>query len=272
MNVPPSPISQDRNKNNRNKNNHNKNNHNKNNHNKNNHSENFPELFSLLAHDVTNPMHAVFSLLDTVLEYQDAGTKIPKETRSLIIQARRAASRALGIVRNYRILAELTGNPNPNPNPKRKLDKTNITQLLNEAIENSYRKDQDNISLKTFFPPYPIYVCGSEALIDPIVTNLLSNCLKYTPPSGSITISLIPNEDKDVSLVFWNNGEPISEKDISFIFDYLTRASTSLGVPGSGLGLYIVKRIVTLLDGSIEVTSGKSEGTTFTVRLQQDNS
>jgi signal transduction histidine kinase len=228
----------------------------------------FPELFSLLAHDVTNPMHAVFSLLYTVLEHQEDDVRIPEKTRILITQARRAASRALGIVRNYSILAELTGNTCSS----RMSGKTDIIHLINEVIENSYRNDQDNISLKTFFPPNPVYVRGSEALIDPIVTNLFSNCLKYTPPSGSITVSVIPNEKTEVAILFWNNGEPIPKEDISLIFNYFTRSSTSLGIPGSGLGLYIVKRIINLLGGSIEVSSGKLEGTMFTVRLPQDKS
>jgi two-component system sensor histidine kinase/response regulator len=99
-------------------------------------------------------------------------------------------------------------------------------------------------------------------------SNLISNAVKYTPPEGRITVSLgregnwLMGEVKDT-------GIGISQEDCQRIFSEFFRAKNAVdcGVPGTGLGLVIVKRVVESLGGTIKAESELDRGTTFRFQI-----
>lgn len=104
-----------------------------------------------------------------------------------------------------------------------------------------------------------------------IVSNLLGNAFQHGSPQGPIGLSLA-SEGSTVVLSVHNEGEPIPPQAIPTLFDPLVRLATaeatSKRTPGSiGLGLHIVREIVTAKGGTIEITSTAEHGTTFTVRI-----
>ena len=99
-----------------------------------------------------------------------------------------------------------------------------------------------------------------------IFQNLISNAIKYTPEKGHIAIS-IKTDKKDVVFSVSNDGEPIPTSDQPKIFTKLFRASNAQGLDpdGNGLGLYLVKKIVTAARGKVWFSSKKGEETVFSV-------
>ncbi len=101
-----------------------------------------------------------------------------------------------------------------------------------------------------------------------VVSNLASNALTYGAPDQPVTITSCVLEDA-FELHVHNGGRPISGDLLSHIFEPMRRGEQSmkLGSRSIGLGLYIVREIVSAHDGTVTVTSTEEEGTTFLVRL-----
>ena len=107
---------------------------------------------------------------------------------------------------------------------------------------------------------------GDAARLRQVVTNLLANAIKYTPPGGLIETRLM-RDDGSAVIEVSDTGEGISAEFLPFVFDRRSQA-TERRFAGLGLGLAIVKHIVELHHGSVGVRSeGVGKGATFTVRI-----
>jgi signal transduction histidine kinase len=111
-------------------------------------------------------------------------------------------------------------------------------------------------------------ITGDEDLLSEVWTNLIHNSLKFTPPAGSVKVTLY-SSDNNVMFRISDTGTGISEEDRARIFERFYKADKSRtnSVGGSGLGLSIVKKIVEMHKGRIEVESKVNVGTTFIVFL-----
>jgi PAS domain S-box-containing protein len=107
-------------------------------------------------------------------------------------------------------------------------------------------------------------------LVRYILSNLLANALKYSPPESTVQFDLTDHQDKVVFRV-QDQGIGIPSKDIPQLFESFHRASNVGMIKGTGLGLAIVKQCVDLHGGEISVDSVVGEGTTFTVTLPLSN-
>lgn len=101
-----------------------------------------------------------------------------------------------------------------------------------------------------------------------IVVNLISNAIKYTF-SGSITVRVAPHRDGGTEMTVTDTGTGIAADDLPHLFDRFYRAASTAGrsAEGAGIGLALVRSLVEMHDGKIEVTSASGAGTTMTVRL-----
>ncbi len=105
-----------------------------------------------------------------------------------------------------------------------------------------------------------------EKLLQHILSNLLSNAIKYSPVSSTIQL-LLTCRDSQIELQIQDGGIGIPDEDQPRLFEAFHRATNVEGVPGTGLGLVIVKNAVDLHGGSITINSKVGVGTTFTVTL-----
>jgi PAS domain S-box-containing protein len=105
-----------------------------------------------------------------------------------------------------------------------------------------------------------------EKLLRQILQNLLSNALKYSPPSGVVTFDL-DMQDGRATFTIRDQGIGIPEDELAHVFEPFHRASNVVNTPGSGLGMAIVKNSVDLHGGTITVESKLGMGTTVTVRI-----
>ncbi len=105
-----------------------------------------------------------------------------------------------------------------------------------------------------------------EKLANHVITNLLSNAVKYSPAGGVVRVKA-KADGKDLVLEVADRGIGIGRADRARLFESFHRGANVGTIPGTGLGLAVVKRAVTAHGGSIDVRSEEGEGTTFIVRL-----
>lgn len=117
--------------------------------------------------------------------------------------------------------------------------------------------------------PHPVWVDADETRLEQIVTNLLTNALKYTPATGEITVDARREPDGAVLRVV-DTGTGIEPAALARVFDYFYRGEDpqTRAKGGLGIGLSLVKDLVELHGGRIEATSeGAGRGTTVSVRI-----
>jgi PAS domain S-box-containing protein len=129
------------------------------------------------------------------------------------------------------------------------------------------RSDAAGLRLHVIEPHEPIAVTADAAALNRVVMNLVANAIKFTP-QGGITVQFDTAGDT-ARLSVEDTGIGISEPFLPRIFDEFKQESQGVcrDFEGSGLGLSISKRLVDLMEGSIEVRSELGRGTTFTVSL-----
>lgn len=110
--------------------------------------------------------------------------------------------------------------------------------------------------------------CGYESFMLHVWTNLIDNAIKYNSYGGEIKLRLA-NEGENVVFTITDTGSGISREEQSSIFNRFYQGDSSHKSEGNGLGLALVKRIVTSSGGEISVASEKGAGACFTVRLPQ---
>lgn len=121
-------------------------------------------------------------------------------------------------------------------------------------------------------PAVPVAVKGDPHRLNQVLTNLLSNAMKFTN-EGYVTLEVgvkeISGEDAIISFQVNDTGIGIEEKNINYIFESFTQASSSTTrkYGGTGLGLTITKRLIEILGGEIHISSKLGKGSTFTVNM-----
>ncbi len=128
------------------------------------------------------------------------------------------------------------------------------------------RARQGGVTVELTAPDDLEPVWADQTRLTQMFDNLISNAVKFTPPGGTIGVTLSGAEDM-VSAQIADTGIGIPPGEVDRLFERFFRASTVGAVDGTGLGLSIVKSIVEVHDGTIAVTSAEGVGTTFTVEL-----
>jgi protein-histidine pros-kinase len=114
----------------------------------------------------------------------------------------------------------------------------------------------------------PVVAEGDEARLEQVVTNLLSNAVKYSPAGGLVEVVVRAEEDRAVlDVVDRGIGVPEDERDWLFAPFSRTPTAVDTGIEGTGLGLYISRKIVEAHGGTIEVLETPGGGSTFRVTL-----
>ena len=124
--------------------------------------------------------------------------------------------------------------------------------------------DAAGVSLITIFGPARAE--GDAARLDQVARNLVSNAIKFTPAGGTITIRVATENDNAV-LEVSDTGHGIPANELPDVFNRFWRGAAAGGTNGSGVGLAVVRELVTAHGGSVTVASPPGEGARFTVAL-----
>ena len=122
--------------------------------------------------------------------------------------------------------------------------------------------EESSVSLSAAMPDTPMYVSAHKGRLQQMLGNLLDNAIKFTPKGGRIEVRLSP---EPFSLSVANTGPGIPAADIPHVFKRFWRGDYSRSLPGNGLGLALVKAIVTSYGWSVKCESTPGGWTVFTV-------
>lgn len=214
-----------------------------------------------LDHELKNPLTAILAGLAN-LSIVDSGPENQPALDSVTAQVHRLRQ----LVGELRKLSDLE---------TRELDRepVDMTELLEEvftlAQEHPGAADRQ-LTLSIPRAPWPLpEINGDRDLLFLAVYNPLDNALKFTQPADTIELRAA-EEDGAVAIEIADTGPGISEEEISQVWDELYRGEGARGVPGSGLGLALVRAIVARHGGQATIRSRSSMGTQVTLRLPVD--
>ena len=129
--------------------------------------------------------------------------------------------------------------------------------------------DKRSISIKLSILQKALLVVGDKSGLQQVFINLINNAVKFSPKGSTVEVSIKKTEDQ-THISITDHGLGIPPESMSHLFERFYRAKnvTIAEIPGSGIGLYIVKSIIEALGGKISVESAQNKGTIFTVTLR----
>ncbi|MCO5190158.1 MAG: HAMP domain-containing histidine kinase [Anaerolineae bacterium] len=147
--------------------------------------------------------------------------------------------------------------------PRDSVDLTELVRVRSEFY--AAQAEQNDLTFTLTCLETPVTINGSASQLQQVFDNLVSNAIKFTPPGGTITVSLSQLENT-AKLVVTDTGMGIVPDDIDLIFGRFYRGRNSGSFPGSGLGLAIAAAITAAHDGEISAES-QPGNTRFTITL-----
>jgi signal transduction histidine kinase/CheY-like chemotaxis protein len=219
------------------------------------------EFLAMLSHELRNPL-APIQIAMQIIGRADAGDAMVDKARETVNRQVRLLARLLDdlleVSRITRGTVELRKQP------------VNITTSVANALDATRSFiDAREHSLTVSVPEQPLVLDADPVRIEQIITNLVLNAAKYTPPKGIVVVSASRQHDEAVIRVR-DNGIGIPGDLLPRVFDMFTQGDRSLAHSGGGLGvgLTIVRKLVELHGGTVGVESeGPGRGSEFTVRL-----
>jgi two-component system sensor histidine kinase MprB len=139
--------------------------------------------------------------------------------------------------------------------PQVNLEQVDLAEITDRAVQRVRRRA---ISLAFDVHVEPWWVVGEASALERAVTNLLDNAAKWSPPLGVVTVRL-----QHGSLLVADQGEGIREEDAPHVFDRFYRSPESRTMPGSGLGLSIVRQVAERHGGTVRVGRSEDGGAAF---------
>ena len=221
-------------------------------------------LFNM-SHDIRTPINAIvgYSQLmkkeltnPKLVHYQEMIEQSSKLLLSIInnvLDMARVESGKMELDENYNVVG-------------------NILQVVCDAFEGEATRK--NIEITRNISVKHKHVMVDATKMQEILSNLISNAIKYTPEDGHVSIDIQELECEREGYVLFqtkvsDTGIGMSEDFLPSLFELFARErnTTISKIPGTGLGMAIVKNFVDLMDGSIEVESELGEGSTFTITI-----
>ena len=143
---------------------------------------------------------------------------------------------------------------------------------LATRIVDKLRTQTDQHTLKLDFADGFPHIQADEERLRQVLSNLISNAIKYSPDGGQITVSGQYNRDQVyVAVSDQGIGIPVGEQDRIFDRFYRVESALSRRTQGAGLGLYLVKSVIEAHKGSIWVSSKPGRGSTFVFTLPRES-
>jgi signal transduction histidine kinase len=218
------------------------------------------EIFSMFSHDVRNPLNRISLAAELLQKYDE---KFTKEKKLLHLEIIRSASKNMA-----QLLDEVSTIGKADLGKlKSQLSPLNLEAFCHLLVREAELEGIDK-HIDIMFTSFGDsgQTMWDQNLLRHILSNLLNNAIKYSPPNGKVQFELI-SQEKNVIFRFQDWGIGISPKDQPYIFELFHRGENVGEIMGSGLGLAIVKRCVNEYSGEIIVNSQVGVGTTFIVTL-----
>lgn len=215
------------------------------------------DFIANVSHELKTPLAAMNNYA-TLLQ----APNLPEEQR--VAYAKAIAQRSRQLSRMMTNILKLNKLENqqiyPNCHPYDLSD-----QLCQSLLQFEDVWESKDIDLDTQIPDR-VTISADQELLELVWNNLLSNAFKFTPAGGQVRLCL-RQLDQQVAVTIQDTGCGISPNTQSHIFEKFYQGDTSHATQGNGLGLALVRRVVDICQGSIQLTSAPEQGTTFTITL-----
>lgn len=144
--------------------------------------------------------------------------------------------------------------------PDAPLDEVRLDELLQTSAQRAARRGDSAVTLDLDIEP--TVVVGDGARIGRAIANVIDNARKWSPPGGIIHVQL-----RDGIIIVRDEGPGVPESDLPHVWDRFHRAATARSMPGSGLGLSIVRQTVEAHGGSAHIENAPQGGTIVTLQF-----
>lgn len=230
-------------------------------------SEAKTDFLSRMSHDIRTPLNVVIGSADLAMDEKDN----PDNTKKYLANIDRSGRLLLALINDILDLNKVeSGKMELNKTPYSFQDFTEMMMgtinplAFDKGIKFEIVKTNQTMPVLEF----------DHVRLNQVFYNILSNSVKFTPPGGTITLTVsdIPIDDNNylVKFVASDTGCGMSQEFQKHMFEVFTQENRDTGLKnpqGTGLGLAIVKNLVDLMSGTIEVQSTVDKGTTFIIAL-----
>ena len=225
------------------------------------------EFMSMASHQLRTPLTSVKGYISMVLE-GDAG-KVSPQQEKLLKEAFSSSERMVGLIADFLNISRLqTGKFIIEKAP------TDIKQLIKQEINDlKLIADSHDMKLRLTMTDKPLPVIADRAKLQQVVMNFVDNAIYYSPSGGMITINLDRVKD-DVAFTVADTGIGVPEAEQAKLFTKFFRAKNARKQrpDGTGVGLYLARRVITAHNGSLIFSSVEGKGSTFGFRIPLDQS
>jgi signal transduction histidine kinase len=210
-----------------------------------------------ITHELKTPIAVAYAANDALLNF--GGQADEQKRRHYLTLCRQQLERLSGMVEQI-----LSMSMERRRQFKLKIETISLNELLQPVIEQQQVKADKPVTITTHIEPDNLTIEADRAHLSNILNNLIDNAIKYSPDEARVDITASPG-----SISISDHGTGIAPDKLPHIYDKFYRVPTGdvHNVKGYGLGLFYVKTMVEKHGWSIDVSSTKGEGTTFTIRF-----
>ena len=221
-------------------------------------------FFTNITHELRTPLTLILGPLDDISHSSDI-TKTVKHKLAVIHQS--------AVRLNELITQILEFRKTETDNRQLRVVKANVVDAVHEvSLKYEELAQKPDVAIKFVAPENPIMMYIDKEVIAIILDNLVSNAIKYTD-QGNIDISVERRRSGErhlVDITVSDTGHGISAKALPHIFDRYYQENGTHQASGTGIGLSLVKKLVTLHHGEVKVESNLEQGTSFIVTLDEN--
>jgi signal transduction histidine kinase/ligand-binding sensor domain-containing protein/DNA-binding response OmpR family regulator len=222
------------------------------------------DFFANISHEFRTPLTLILGQIENVMI---SGIEAKEKIKLQV--AKRNARRLLTLINQLLDLSKLEAG-----NMELEVSKHNIVSFLKSLFYSfEFLAVSKRLHLN-FHSKYPNIQLNFDAdKMEKIFFNLISNAIKFSDEGGKIVVDIKLTEDRYLEISVTDNGQGIPHDQLPHIFDrfYQVDSSITRKHEGTGIGLALTKELVELHKGQITVTSKEGEGTTFLIRLPQND-
>jgi signal transduction histidine kinase len=226
------------------------------------------EFVALVSHEFKTPLQIIDGARELILRKAKSLNVVDEFIDKSLLRIKSAVSRMNNLIQSNLTLSKIEISENGIEVNKQDFD---IKNLINDIVEkNSHVVSEKNINIDINIENLPDTFNGDQKLLDHSFTNMIINAVKYSKAGSAVKISGGIAQDKIFVRVV-DQGIGIPAEDLEKIGKKFFRATNTLSVAGTGIGLYLTKYFIELHNGSVLIESELNVGTTITAFLPISN-
>ncbi len=206
------------------------------------------QLVADAGHELRTPLTSLRTNLD-LLAQADTSVRLPEGSRKELLADVRAQ-----IAEMTTLIGDLVELAREDPSTPA-VEPVELAAVVGQAVTRVRRR---TTTVEFVVQTEPWWVTGDPAALERAITNLLDNAAKWSPEGGRVTVEL-----RQGTVMVADQGHGVSEADLPHVFDRFYRSTESRGMPGSGLGLSIVKAVADRHGGEVRAGRGPEGGAAF---------